>query len=213
MPSLLPQLREVGHAPLRGAADAGGGPAGSGAVRQQDEGQVSASLRGLPPEPSVRQHGASQPLQAGPQEAGRGLPRDLTQEAGRGLPGTSPRLAAWCPVSRLLWAGAEGLRRGVPAGRCGGGGPSTWRARPRWTRRCTATSWPRTTSPWSASTASRATSSGWVPRPTRLGRAGGHGVGVPREGAGCSGGRGRGPTAAGRAGREATVPGVCRPPR
>ena len=110
MPSLLPQLREVGHAPLRGAADAGGGPAGSGAVRQQDEGQVSASLRGLPPEPSVRQHGASQPLQAGPQEAGRGLPRDLTQEAGRGLPGTSPRLAAWCPVSRLLWAGAEGLR-------------------------------------------------------------------------------------------------------
>ncbi|XP_059935422.1 intraflagellar transport protein 140 homolog isoform X4 [Mesoplodon densirostris] len=32
-------LREVRHAPLRGAADAGRGPAGPGAIRQQDEGQ------------------------------------------------------------------------------------------------------------------------------------------------------------------------------
>lgn len=43
-------------------------------------------------------------------------------------------------------------------------------------------------------------------------------TGVPREGAGCSGGGGqctgkRGPAGAGQAGREATVPGVSRPPR
>lgn len=112
---------------------------------------------------------------------------------GGGIPGTSLRLGR--PASHLL--AAVGRSRGPEercgsAGRCGGGGPSTWRARPRWTRRCTTTSWPRTTSPWSASTASRATSSGWVPRPGRARgtrECQGRGLGAPGEGASA---RGRG---------------------